>query len=325
MMTFESILGQAGPIRVLTQMLRRNRLPHSLLFTGIDGIGKQTTAGALAMALNCLNPVGVSGCGKCRSCQKVISGNHPDVITVRPDGAFIKIDQVRNMCKQLRFAPVEGKWRVVIIQSAHRMNAEAANAILKVLEEPPDATVIILTANQTPDLLPTIVSRCRHIPFRPIPTEKIADRLVVSRGLSRETAVILAILARGSLGMALSADVDSWMDWRKSILQRIKSASGESIRSLFAFASALANDKNRLDDALCLIAVWFRDVLIYKLCPEKLVNKDFVEDIGRAAKRESIDQILEKMQVVFSAQAAIRRNANRRLTSEVMMMQLFKT
>ena len=177
-MRFESIIGQERPIRFLTQILQKRSIPHAMLFTGVDGIGKQTTARALGMALNCLNPVGVSACGECPPCQKVISGTHPDMITVKPEGAFIKIDQVRAVSRQLRFAPLEGNWRVVIINDAQALNLEASNAILKILEEPPKGTVIILTATQTTDLLPTIVSRCQQVAFRPIPYEKVAEVLV---------------------------------------------------------------------------------------------------------------------------------------------------
>jgi DNA polymerase-3 subunit delta' len=176
-MTFQSIIGQERAIRLLSRMLHNDRLVHALVFTGIDGIGRQTTAKALAMAVNCANRVDVSACNACRSCQKVISGNHPDVIIVEPSGAFIKIDQVRSLRQQLRFAPLERGRRVIIINDAQTMNAEASNAMLKILEEPPKDTHIILTASQVTDLLPTIASRCQHIGFRPIPVAKIADVL----------------------------------------------------------------------------------------------------------------------------------------------------
>ncbi|NVM21066.1 MAG: DNA polymerase III subunit delta' [Desulfobacterales bacterium] len=324
MMTFESIIGQEKPIGLLSRMIEKDRIPHALLFTGIDGIGRQTTAKTLAMALNCLRPEGVLACGECRSCRKVISGNHPDIIIVKPSGAFIKIDQVRDVRRQLRFAPLEGNCRAIIVNDAHNMKTEAANAMLKILEEPPDATIIILTATQTMDLLPTIVSRCHHIPFRPIPFEKITGVLVARGRLDREAAGTVAILAKGSLGKALAADVKKWMAWRTGLLEGIGSISTESIQPLFAFADALARDKDRLEDALAMITVWFRDVLMCKVYPEKVVNRDFMDDIERASKKRSIDQILEKITAVFSAQTAIWRNSNPRLTLEVMMMRLYE-
>ncbi len=321
-MTFESIIGQERAIRLLSRMLQNGRLAHALLFTGIDGSGRQTTAKALAMALNCANPVGVSACGVCRSCQKVISGNHPDVIIVRPSGAFIKIDQARALRKHLRFAPLERGRRVIIVNDAQTMNPEASNAMLKILEEPPNDTHIILTASQTTDLLPTIVSRCQNIHFRPIPVGKIAEVLVAQDNLDQDTATALAILAKGSLGRVLSADAKKWMAWREQFLGRVGSLSRQSVEELFVFAEALANDKANLEDALDIMTTWFRDVLMCKFQPEKVLNGDVMESLQGASKEFSVDEILEKMAAVSATQWAILKRVNPRLALEVMMLRL---
>lgn len=323
-MRFDSIIGQERPIRFLTQMLKKKNIPHAMLFTGVDGIGKRTTAMALGMALNCTNPVGVSACGECPSCQKVISGAHPDMITIRPDGAFIKIDQVRALSRQLRFAPLEGNWRVVIINDAQAMNLEASNAILKVLEEPPKNTFIILTASQTTDLLPTIVSRCQQVAFRPIPYEKVAEVLVELQGLDRQTATTLAVSTKGSLGKALSVDGEKWTVWRARLVEQISSFSIRSIQPIFGFVAAIASDKDRLVDALDMIMTWFRDVLMCKVSPERIINKDFMTKIQNASQGRSVNELLEKVEAVYAAQTAISKNSNPRLALEVMMMRVLK-
>ena len=323
-MRFDSIIGQERPIRFLTQMLKKKNIPHAMLFTGVDGIGKRTTAMALGMALNCPNPVGVSACGECPSCQKVISGAHPDMITIRPEGVFIKIDQVRALSRQLRFAPLEGNWRVVIINDAQAMNLEASNAILKVLEEPPKGTFIILTASQTTDLLPTIVSRCQQVAFRPIPYEKVAEVLVELQGLDRQTATTLAVSTKGSLGKALSVDGEKWTVWRARFVEQISSFSIRSIQPVFGFVAAIASDKDRLVDALDMIMTWFRDVLMCKVSPERIINKDFMTKIQNASQGRSVNELLEKVEAVYAAQTAISQNANPRLALEVMMMRVLK-
>jgi len=323
-MRFDSIIGQERPIRFLTQMLKKKNIPHAMLFTGVDGIGKRTTAMALGMALNCSNPVGVSACGECPSCQKVISGAHPDMITIRPEGVFIKIDQVRALSRQLRFAPLEGNWRVVIINDAQAMNLEASNAILKVLEEPPKGTFIILTASQTTDLLPTIVSRCQQVAFRPIPYEKVAEVLVELQGLDRQTATTLAVSTKGSLGKALSVDGEKWTVWRARFVEQISSFSIRSIQPVFGFVAAIASDKDRLVDALDMIMTWFRDVLMCKVSPERIINKDFMTKIQNASQGRSVNELLEKVEAVYAAQTAISQNANPRLALEVMMMRVLK-
>ena len=323
-MRFDSIIGQERPIRFLTQMLKKKNIPHAMLFTGVDGIGKRTTAMALGMALNCSNPVGVSACGECPSCQKVISGAHPDMITIRPEGVFIKIDQVRALSRQLRFAPLEGNWRVVIINDAQAMNLEASNAILKVLEEPPKGTFIILTASQTTDLLPTIVSRCQQVAFRPIPYEKVAEVLVELQGLDRQTATTLAVSTKGSLGKALSVDGEKWTVWRARFVEQISSFSIRSIQPVFGFVAAIASDKDRLVDALDMIMTWFRDVLMCKVSPERIINKDFMTKIQNASQGRSVNELLEKVEAVYAAQTAISKNSNPRLALEVMMMRVLK-
>lgn len=323
-MRFDSIIGQERPIRFLTQMLKKKNIPHAMLFTGVDGIGKRTTAMALGMALNCTNPVGVSACGECPSCQKVISGAHPDMITIRPEGAFIKINQVRALSRQLRFAPLEGSWRVVIINDAQAMNLEASNAILKVLEEPPKNTFIVLTASQTTDLLPTIVSRCQQVAFRPIPYEKVAEVLVELQGLDRQTATTLAVSTKGSLGKALSVDGEKWTVWRARFVEQISSFSIRSIQPVFGFVAAIASDKDRLVDALDMIMTWFRDVLMCKVSPERIINKDFMTKIQNASQGRSVNELLEKVEAVYAAQTAISQNSNPRLALEVMMMRVLK-
>ncbi len=321
-MTFESIIGQDRPIRFLTQTLQKRSIPHALLFTGIDGIGKRKTAVALGMALNCLGPVGVSACGACISCKKMISGCHPDMITVKPEGAFIKINQVRTVARELRFAPLEGNQRVVIISDAQAMNLEASNAILKILEEPPGQTILILTASQTSDLLPTIVSRCQQIAFRPIPYEKVAEALMDLRGLNRETATTVAVSTQGSLGKALSVDVEAWSLWRSGLLDNVSSHSTASIQPVLAFAESLSRDKGKLADALDLLTTWYRDMLLYKVSPERIVHKNLMNKIQQASKGQSTRELLGKVEAINATQTAISRNSNPRLALEVMLIRL---
>jgi DNA polymerase-3 subunit delta' len=321
-MKFESIIGQERSIRFLTQILRKQRIPNALLFTGIDGVGKQTTARTFGMALNCADPVGVSPCESCPSCQKFISGAHPDIITVEPQGIFIKIDQVRSLARQLRFAPLEGGWRVVIINNAQAMNLEASNAILKMLEEPPKGTIMILTATQTSDLLPTIVSRCQQIPFSPIPYEKIARVLVEQKGPDKETALTLALCSKGSLGKAWAMDAEKWPPWRTDLLEQVAALSLDAIQPLLALADKLSRDKGRLADGLDVIMTWFRDVLMSQIAPDRVINKDFMKEIERASKGCRISELIEKFEAVHKTQRAISQNANPRLALEVMMLRL---
>lgn len=320
--TFDAILGQQRAIRWLTRTLEKDRVAHALLFTGIDGIGKQTTAKALGMAMNCQRPVRGLACKTCPACKKMLSGNHPDLILIGPDGAFIKIDQVRDLQKRLMFAPINGGTRLVVVNDAQTMNAEASNAMLKILEEPPDNTYIVLTAAQTSDLLPTIVSRCQHLCFEPLSCETIANELTSRRGLDETDAMAIALLAKGSLGKALCADTQEWVGWRNGLIERMESMANASVHKLFAFAQAIAHDKDRVQDVLDMMMIWFRDLLMSKLCPEKVLNRDRMRDIERASEGCSVDDLLGKIAIVSDTQRAISNNANLQLALEVMMMRL---
>ena len=197
---FDSIIEQERPVRILKTLYRKGTIPHALLFIGQQGVGKRSAAIAFAMICNCIGmetpPPSRSNaqtrlrspvirtdepCGACPACRKIMSGNHPDVIHVKPTGAIIKIAQVRSLCEALSMKPYEAKMRVVIVTDAHTMNPSAGNALLKMLEEPPDRTILILTAPQRVDLLPTIVSRCQPVRFNPITRRRIASELVAEQ------------------------------------------------------------------------------------------------------------------------------------------------
>jgi DNA polymerase-3 subunit delta' len=321
-MTFDTVLGQARAIRMLQRMLEKDRVPHALLFTGIDGIGRQATAKTLAMALNCLDPEGQNPCNRCRSCRKMASGNHPDLVIVNPAGVFIKIDQIRSLRKHLTYAPVEGGRRIVIINDAHALTAEASNALLKTLEEPPKDTHIILTAPETTDLSATIVSRCQHVCFRPLSETIIAEVLQNRKALDRNAAQALAVLAKGSLGKALTMDGDTWTARRDGLMQSLGGLPGASIPSLFAFAEALSRDKDGLQDTLDMMTMWFRDLLVWRLCPDRIVNRDYLAQIERIASQYTPDELLKKVSAIFAAERSISRNVNHKLALDVMMMNL---
>ncbi len=148
-------------------------IPHAYLFTGINGVGKSTTALALARAVNCTSDTTGDGCGRCITCRQLSSGNFPDIITIAPDGQNIKIEQIRELNRNLNYKPVSGKYRITIIDWAEMMTEEAANSFLKTLEEPPSGNIIVLKVVDPRDLLPTIVSRCQRVPFNPLDRDTI--------------------------------------------------------------------------------------------------------------------------------------------------------
>ena len=140
-MALADISGQQRAIRFLNRLMEKETVPHAFLFSGMAGTGKFATAQEFAKALNCLSPQDYDSCGGCTACRKLEEGLHPDVVQIKSDGVFIKLEQIRELRKRFRFRPFEGKYRVVIIQDAQKLVEQAANAILKILEEPPEANI----------------------------------------------------------------------------------------------------------------------------------------------------------------------------------------
>lgn len=175
-MGFDEFLGNAAVVQTLQKQLAEDRLPHSLLFAGLRGIGKRTLADFVSLAVNCVEQR-YDFCGRCSSCRKILAKAHADVKHFEPEGQFIKIDQMRELSREAFFRPFEGRMRVFIIDEAERMNLESANSILKTLEEPPPSSLLILVSNRPNELLGTIRSRCQIYRFAPVPPRDIASLL----------------------------------------------------------------------------------------------------------------------------------------------------
>ena len=344
---FESIVGQQKPIRLLISLLQNKTIPHALLFTGLEGIGKLATATAFAMACNCqysepeviaqgspTSPIALNRatstlfCGSCKSCRKIESGNHPDIIYVEPSGPVIKIEQIRALSYTLAMKPFEARLRVAILSNAQDMTPAAGNALLKLLEEPPDRTILILTARQRSELLPTIVSRCQHIRFNPISREALETMLIEKQGTSCDDAAIVAAMANGSFSKAL-AMIDpkshiNWINRRNWLIQEVDALPDRPIGLILAWAAMLSKNKELLSDSLEIVKTYLRDLAIYQYGPEKIINKDLENQVRKASQKVAVSSLLSKINHIQSAQENIQGNANLRLTMEVLALRLAK-
>src|SRR3954471_19000745 len=163
--------GNPAALRLVERAIENGRPPHALLLAGPEGVGKTTLAFDLAAGLLCLAPNSPDGpCRECAACRKVAHGNHPDLHRLAPEGAGqqIRIGQVQQLSSELALLPLEGRFRIAIVEKAHRLNDDAQNALLKTLEEPPAAVVIVLAADDAAKLLPTVVSRCTRVRLGPV-------------------------------------------------------------------------------------------------------------------------------------------------------------
>ncbi|NJK89097.1 MAG: DNA polymerase III subunit delta', partial [Myxococcales bacterium] len=206
MTSLREVRGQTAAVERLEHLLHTQRFPHALLIEGPEGVGKMRAARILAKILLCRAPRDrIEPCESCSSCRKVEAGTHADMSFVTTDDRSIKVDEIREAEKLFRLRAVEGGRKVLVFEAAHRMTLGAQNALLKTLEEPNGKACIILTASRVRWLLPTVVSRCQRLPFRPIPDAELAAILVEEDGLDPARARWIAALAQGSLGNTRSA------------------------------------------------------------------------------------------------------------------------
>jgi len=316
-MPFSDVIGQDRAIAVLKRSISMGRVSHAYLFSGIEGCGKRKTALAFVQAVFCGSD---EACGVCSSCRKVASGQHPDLHILEPDGAFIKIDQVRELQKELSYRPFEAPKKVCIIDGADKLNLSSGNALLKTLEEPPGEALMILIAPERSAVLQTILSRCQSLSFQPLPAELIESRLVRDQ-FPAEAARVAATLAGGSLRRGIEIATDGVLEGRGGFLERVIALNLKDVTTLFAAAEEFAADKEGLPGLLELLLSFLRDVLIYRSTPDALANADLTRLIAREAERCPDERIMELIEQLIAMRRMLARNVNARLALEVFFMR----
>jgi len=323
-MAFSAILGQTKALTLLSRALKSSRLAHAYLFAGPDGVGKTTVALDLAAILLCRDPLADRPCGTCPGCLKFQSGNHPDFLRIRPDGAAIKIDQIRELKKALNFAPFESRLRIVLLEEVHTMRREAANSLLKVLEEPPADNLLLLVGNAAGSLLDTIVSRCQVIPFAPLPLALAAGIIRTHRPeLDDSGSLALAALADGCPGQALAIEADGILALYGRIVEALLAQhdkAAERVERALALAVDLAEAKEGIAPLLALLRIFLKDTMAARTGPSVCSG---APEVKRARERWNLQQLSAKMAAVDLAEQALARNCNRGLTSEVLLLDLF--
>jgi DNA polymerase-3 subunit delta' len=317
-MPFGDILGQETCLAVLRRSLAAGKTAHAYLFEGIEGCGKKKTAIAFIETVFCGRD---EGCGHCSSCRRIAQLQHPDLHLVEPDGAFIKIDQIRDLQKELSYRPYEAPRKACIIDGVERLNPAAGNALLKTLEEPPGNALIILLTAQVDAVLPTVLSRCQRLHFPALPQTAV-EQFLLGRNCAPETARIAASLAGGSLKRALEISADEALADRKTLLERINSLTTREMTPLFSAAEELSGDKENILEMLDLLATYLRDVMLMQGGSRDAVNRDLLPLIEKDARRYSLDDVMARIATVFEARYALQRNVNPRLALEVLFMRL---
>ncbi|MFW5968627.1 MAG: DNA polymerase III subunit delta', partial [Persicimonas sp.] len=314
MLYWSDICGQDRPREILERAIDTGRVHHAYLFTGLRGVGKHLTARTLAAVVNCTErPEDTfrDACGACSSCRKIAGGQHPDVLEVAPDGQFIKIDQIREIQKAATRAPYEGRYRLVIIDDAHRLTDAAANALLKTLEEPSERMRLMVITDQPHGLLDTIISRCQVLRFGALDENVVVERLdeLIERDddfdepVERDLLALAAAYGEGSLGRALSVLKSGMLEEREELLSRLTDLPPGQPARLLDLADELSDDRDELERRLDVLLVFFRDALVYATTgrDDRLVNSDLNELVADYAARVEPDDLIEMIERVREA------------------------
>lgn len=301
-----NIVEQTRALTVISRLICKNRIPHAVLLTGKEGIGKGAFALEIAKILLC-NARSDDGrsCGICASCRKADLLIHPDLLVIRPDRNIIRIDQVRAIIEETTYRVRKGHFRVVIIEDADRLGDEASNALLKVIEEPPEGNLFLLTSSRYYQILPTIRSRCCRIVLQPVSTAELLKTVEEKSTLSEEEALYYALLADGSRSKLVELlDGEGFSLW-ESISSQVEKFGRISMGQFFGevggWLEAYGGDMEAL---LRRLKIWLT-IFIRKL----VIRQENVST-------QYIDKCLDFFETIEEAEQALRFNVNRILLLE---------
>ncbi len=315
-MGFIEVHGQNHAVKILKSAVKTGRISHSYLFYGTDGVGKNKTATIFAQLLNCERRQGDDPCGECDNCRKIKSGNHPDLLKIEPDGAALKISQMRKLQEKAYYRCYEGRFKVIMIDDAHLMTIEAANCLLKILEEPPEDTVFILMVEDTKKLPSTILSRTQAISFVPLDENVLAD-ILVKQGI--ETSIPLS-LARGSAKRALELVRDAdFQQLLHNVIQLMQDLKHGGYQKILGWSEILEKDKSRTEIMLNLLATIYRDRLVRQAVGEQdvILKAETLHEgyYGKATCCAALEEINKAHYFMLN-------NGNTRLILDVLFLKL---
>jgi len=320
-----TVYGHEWAQQLLRMAVQQKMTRHAYLFLGPEHIGKTTLARAFAQALTCENPTGEDGlgaCGRCRSCRLAAEGMHPDHRFFAPAGNQLVIDQIRKIVREASRSPVESRYKIFIITAFERANVNAANALLKTLEEPSASTRIILVSHQPSGLLDTIISRCQLLRLRPLSEKTLVRALQEKSGVSQMDALRLARLSNGRLGTALEMadDLDAWQTYNDRI-SKMLGVLAFSTAERIAFAQKIEKDSH-LEITLQEWLLWWRDVLILQNNGQALiVNQAHLSELTQLAKAIPPNQIQRFLEAIMTTSIYLRKNVNRQLALEALLLK----
>ncbi|MCM3719899.1 DNA polymerase III subunit delta' [Fictibacillus phosphorivorans] len=316
---------QPRVVKLLKNSIKKQRLAHAYIFEGAHGTGKMAVATALAKAFLCRNAEEGNPCENCTNCKRITSGNHPDVHIISPEGQSIKIDQIRGLQKEFAYSGMESSKKVYIVEHADKMTVQAANSLLKFLEEPGSDTIAILLTEQVHSLLDTIRSRAQTLSFSPLAPEGISQKLLEDE-IPKPVAALAASLT-SDYAEALEICREEWFaQARAKVIQLTEELRLRPDYCLVVLQDqylSFFKEKEQLRLALNLLLIWYRDLLSIHLSQsEKVVFFDQLQVLEQQALQTSQKRTGEALQAILTAQARLRSNVSPLMVMEQLVLRL---
>lgn len=326
MANFSDIIGHEDIVRHFKNSIELGKVSHAYILNGEKGAGKRTLAEVVAKTLQC-EEGGPDPCGKCRSCLQAESNNQPDIIWVNHEKPnIISVDEIREqVVNDVALKPYSSRYKIYIIPDAQLMNPQAQNALLKTLEEPPEYAIILLLASGIGKFLPTVLSRCLILNFKPVEPLHVVEYLTNNLEVDRNKAKFCADFAQGNLGkairLAISPEYNELLEDSVRILRRIQDMDMEDV------ITAIKNlGKYKLDvtDYMDIMTMWFRDILMVKISnsPNKLLFKDEYSVLKKQASMMSYEGVEEVIRALNKVKIRLEANVNFDIAMELLLLTI---
>jgi DNA polymerase-3 subunit delta' len=320
------LIGHEWAVDMLKKHVIHGTMRHAYLFAGPPGLGRRTLALRFAQALNCQSPTepGIP-CGECRNCKQIAAMQHPDLTIIQADaeGGTMKVDQIRESRRVLTLKPYTASYRVALFLRFHEANDSASNALLKTLEEAPSYAVLILTADNPEQLLPTIISRCEVLRLRPLQVDQVQQALE-DKGFETHQSRLIAHISGGRFGYARRLlESDSLLTEREERLNDLQSLISASRVEKFSYADKLSRDKDAMRRVILIWLSYWRDVMLRAAhAASPLVNIDRNMEIEDIAHRMDLSSARLVVNGLESTLEKMEKNVNSRLLAEVLLLDL---
>ena len=328
MSSFQDVVVHKNIIKYISSAVQADAVSHAYILNGERGSGKRLLANLFAMSLQCQNRAeDGEACGICQSCKQAQSGNQPDIIKVTHEKPnTISVDDIRTQVNNdIVIKPYSSKYKIYIIPEADLMSAQAQNALLKTIEEPPEYAVIMLLTENAEALLPTIRSRCVMMKLRNIKDQLVKKYLMEQMEIPDYKADVCVAFAQGNMGKAIMlATSEYFNEIKEEVVHLLRNIDEMNVSELMDAVKKCMTYKMEINDYLDMIAIWYRDVLIYKATKnvDRVVFSDQLRYIKARASKSSYEGIENILDAIEKAKARLKANVNFELTMELLLLTI---